>query len=55
MKPSSGAKSFEGTIVEEGVLEITLVQCILSDDNKNLKDGKYYCDLKFMDVNETEI
>lgn len=35
--------------MDEGVLEITVVQLILSEDNKNVKDAKYFFDLKLMD------
>jgi hypothetical protein len=48
-------KDFLGTIVDEGVLEITIVQLILSEDNKNQKEAKYYFDLNLLDQDKSEV
>jgi hypothetical protein len=46
---------FIGTIVEEGVLELTLVQCILTPENRSSANSRFYCDIEFMDVEGSEL
>jgi hypothetical protein len=34
---------------------VIVVQAILSSENKNVKEAKYKCDIKFMDVSESGV
>lgn len=55
IKTGNGEQTFMGTIVEDGMVEITLVQCILSDDTMKLKGPEFLCDFKFMNTKETDM
>lgn len=50
-----GEPKFIATIVEEGTVEVTLVQAILAKENKGIKDAKYKCDVKFQSIDEDEL